>query len=36
MVIRTEKLTNYTKIDNTYLEDKNYLYLMHGILILMV
>ena len=23
MVIRTEKLTNYTKIDNTYLEDKN-------------
>lgn len=23
MVIRTEKLTNYTKIDNNYLEDKN-------------
>lgn len=23
MVIRTEKLTNYTKIDNAYLEDKN-------------
>ena len=23
MVIRTEKLTNYTKIDTTYLEDKN-------------
>lgn len=22
MVIRTEKITNYTKIDNTYLEDK--------------
>ena len=23
MVIRTKKITNYTKIDNTYLEDKN-------------
>ena len=23
MIIRTEKLTNYTKIDNNYLEDKN-------------
>ena len=23
MVIRTEKLTNYPKIDNAYLEDKN-------------
>ena len=23
MVIRTEKITNYTKIDNNYLEDKN-------------
>ena len=22
MVIRTEKFTNYTKIDNNYLEDK--------------
>ena len=24
MVIRTEKLTNYTKIDNTYLEESKY------------
>lgn len=23
MVIRKEKITNYTKIDNNYLEDKN-------------
>ena len=36
MVIRTEKLTNYTKIDNTYLEDKNISLKAKGLLTLML
>ena len=34
-VIRTEKLTNYTKIDNTYLEDKNISLKANGLLTLL-
>ena len=36
MVIRIEKLTNYTKIDNTYLEDKNISLKVKGLLILIL
>ena len=36
MVIRTEKLTNYTKIDNNYLEDKNISLKAKGLLTLML
>lgn len=36
MVIRTEKFTNYTKIDNTYLEDKNISLKAKGLLTLML
>lgn len=36
MVIRIEKLTNYTKIDNTYLEDKNISLKAKGLLTLML
>ena len=36
MVIRTEKLTNYTKIDDTYLEDKNIFLKAKGLLTLML
>lgn len=37
MVIRTEKLTNYTKIDNNYLEDTKYISLKaKGLLTLML
>lgn len=36
MVIRTEKITNYTKIDNTYLEDKNISLKAKGLLTLML
>lgn len=36
MVIRTEKLTNYTKIDTTYLEDKNISLKAKGLLTLML
>ena len=36
MVIRTEKLTNYTKIDNTYWEDKNISLKAKGLLTLML
>ena len=36
MVIRTEKLTNYTKIDNNYLEDKNISLKARGLLTLML
>ena len=36
MVIRTEKLTNYTKIDNTYLEDKKISLKAKGLLTLML
>lgn len=36
MIIRTEKLTNYTKIDNTYLEDKNISLKAKGLLTLML
>ena len=36
MVIRKEKLTNYTKIDNTYLEDKNISLKAKGLLTLML
>lgn len=36
MVIRTEKLTNYGKIDNTYLEDKNISLKAKGLLTLML
>ena len=33
---KTEKLTNYTKIDNTYLEDKNISLKAKGLLTLML
>lgn len=36
MVIRTEKITNYTKIDNNYLEDKNISLKAKGLLTLML
>ena len=36
MIIRSEKLTNYTKIDNTYLEDKNISLKAKGLLTLML
>lgn len=36
MIIRTEKLTNYTKIDNNYLEDKNISLKAKGLLTLML
>lgn len=36
MVIRIEKLTNYAKIDNTYLEDKNISLKAKGLLTLML
>lgn len=36
MVIRTKKLTNYTKIDTTYLEDKNISLKAKGLLTLML
>ena len=36
MVIRTEKLTNYTKIDNNNLEDKNISLKAKGLLTLML
>ena len=36
MVIRTEKVTNYTKIDNNYLEDKNISLKAKGLLTLML
>lgn len=36
MVIRTEKVTNYTKIDNNYLEDKNVFFKAKGLLTLML
>ena len=36
MVIRTEKLTNYTKIDNNYLEYKNISLKAKGLLTLML
>ena len=36
MIIRIEKLTNYTKIDNTYLEDKNISLKAKGLLTLML
>ena len=36
MVIRTEKLTNYTKIDNNYLEDKDISLKAKGLLTLML
>lgn len=36
MVIRTEKITNYTKVDNTYLEDKNISLKAKGLLTLML
>ena len=36
MVIRTEKFTNYTKIDNNYLEDKNISLKAKGLLTLML
>lgn len=36
MVIRVEKVTNYTKIDNNYLEDKNISLKAKGLLTLML
>ena len=36
MIIRTEKITNYTKIDNNYLEDKNISLKAKGLLTLML
>ena len=36
MVIRTEKITNYTKIDNNYLEDKKISLKAKGLLTLML
>ena len=36
MVIRTEKITNYTKIDNNYLEDKSISLKAKGLLTLML
>ena len=36
MVIRTEKITNYTKVDNNYLEDKNISLKAKGLLTLML
>lgn len=36
MIIRTEKIKNYTKIDNKYLEDKNISLKAKGLLTLML
>ena len=36
MVFRTKKITNYTKIDNNYLEDKNISLKAKGLLTLML
>ena len=36
MIIRTEKIKNYTKIDNNYLEDKNISLKAKGLLTLML
>lgn len=36
MIFRTNKITNYTKIDNRYLEDKNISLKAKGLLTLML